>query len=145
MFYNNIDMMENQRAAITTSMMLLVGGLIVELGIALAVISYFLVQGSFGLKMSQEALLIARSGAQDAVLRIIRDKTFNPSPNPYTLALGSGSAQVTVCRDSCAGTGTFEIDSLASVFTKRRQIRIIVSVDANTGQVKIQSEKEVSL
>lgn len=144
MFYNDV-MARNQRAAITTSMILLIGGLIVELGIALAVVSYFLTQGGFGLKFSGEALMAARSGVQDALVRIIRDKNFNPSPNPYALSAGRGTAQVTVCKDTCAGTGKFQIDSLGSSFTKRRKIRAVVSVDSQTGEVKLESEKEISL
>lgn len=138
-------MVKNQRAAITTSMILLVGGLIVEMGIALAVISYFMTQGGFGLKFSAEALAAARSGVQDAALRIVRDKNFNPSPNPYTLSAGRGTAQITVCKDTCAGTGKFQIDSLGSSFTKRRKVRAVVSVDSQTGEVKLESEKEITL
>lgn len=137
--------MKNQKAAVTLSMTLLVGGLIVELGIALAFISYYLMQGGFGLKLSEEALAAARSGIEDATIRIVRDGNFNPSPNPYSITIGNGLAQITVCKDICAGTGKFQVDSLGSVLTKRRQVRAIVSVDSQTGEVKMESEREVSL
>ena len=138
-------MRKRQRAAVTLSMTILIGGLVVELGIALAFISYYLAQGGFGLKSSEEAMAAARSGAQDAIMRIVRDINFNPSPNPYTLTIGIGSAQITVCKDTCAGTGKFQIDSLGSVLNKRRQLRAIVSVNSQTGEVRLESEKEVSL
>ena len=138
-------MIGKQKAAVTLSMTILVGGLIVELGIALAFISYYLLQGGFGLKLSEQAITAAKSGAQDAVIRIVRDANFNPSPNPYTLTIGSGSAQITVCKDTCAGTGKIQIDSLGSVLTKRRQIRAIVSVSSQTCEVRLESEKEISL
>ncbi|TRZ64709.1 MAG: hypothetical protein D4Q79_00965 [Spirochaetia bacterium] len=138
-------MAKNQKAAVTLSMTLLVGGLIVELGIALAFISYYLAQGGFGLKLSEEAMAAARSGAQDAIMRIVRDANFNPSPNPYTLAIGNSSAQITICKDTCAGTGKTQIDSLGSVLNKRRQIRVIVSIDSQTGKTELESEKEISL
>ena len=137
--------MKKQKAAVTLSMTLLVGGLIVELGIALAFISYYLVQGGFGLKLSEEALAAARSRVQDATIRIIRDPNFNPSPNPYSITIGSGSAQITVCKDICAGAGKFQVDSLGGVMNKRRQIRAIITVDSQTGRVELESEKEVSL
>ena len=138
-------MIGKQKAAVTLSMTILVGGLIVELGIALAFISYYLVQGGFGLKLSEEALAAARSGVQDATMRIVRDSNFNPSPNPYSITIGSGSARITVCKDTCAGTGKFQVDSLGSILTKSRQIRAIISINSQTGEVKLESEKEVSL
>lgn len=134
-----------QKAAVTLSMTLLVGGLVVELGIALAFISYYLLQGGIGLKFSEEALAAARSGIQDATMQIIRDSNFNPSPNPYSITIGSASAQITVCKDTCAGTGKFQIDSVGSVINKNRQIRAIIVVDSQTGKVELESEKEVSL
>ncbi len=143
--YYNYTIMKSQKAAVTLSMTILVGGLIVELGIALAFVSYYLMQGGFGLKLSEEAMAAARSGAQDAIMRIVRDANFNPSPNPYTLTIGNGSAQVTVCKDTCAGTGKFQVDSLGSVLTKRRQIRAIIVVDSLTGKAELESEKEISL
>ncbi|MFA5099045.1 MAG: hypothetical protein WC461_02405 [Candidatus Paceibacterota bacterium] len=138
-------MANKQKAAVTLSMTLLIGGLIVELGIALAFVSYYFMQGGFGLKISGEALTAARSGVEDATINIIRDSNFNPSPNPYTITIGNGTAQITVCKDTCAGAGKFQVDSLGSVLTKRRQIRAIISVDSQTGEVKLESEKEVSL
>ncbi|MFH1346691.1 MAG: hypothetical protein ABIH10_00380 [Spirochaetota bacterium] len=138
-------MAKKQKAAVTLSITLLVGGLILELGIALAFVSYYLVQGGFGLKLSEEALTAARSGVQDAMVRIVRDSNFNPSPNPYSLTVGSGSAQITVCKDTCAGTDKFQVDSLGSVLTKRRQVRAVIAVDNLTGEAKLESEKEISL
>jgi len=133
------------RGAATLPVVLLVGGLIVEIGIAGAFIAYFLSQSGFGVKLSEEALAAARAGAQDALIRIVRDKNFNPSPNPYTLTIGNRSAQVTVCKDTCAGTDKFQVDSLGIAFNKRRQVRAIIHVNNLTGEVKLESEREVAI
>jgi len=124
---------------------LLIGGLIAEMGITGVFVAYYLNQSGFGVKLSEEALTAAQSGVHDAMLRIIRDKNFNPSPNPYNLNLGNYSAQITVCKDTCAGTGKFQIDSLGISFNKQRKIQAIINIDNYTGEVKLESEREIAL
>ena len=135
----------NTKAAATLPVILLVGGLIVEIGIAGAFIAYFLSQSGFGIKLSEEALAAARAGIEDAKIRIVRDKNFNPSPNPYTLTIGNRSAQVTICKDTCAGTDKFQVDSLGIAFNKRRKIRAVIYVNSLTGEVKLESEREIAI
>jgi hypothetical protein len=137
----------------TLPVILLIGGVIVEIGIASAFIAYFLNQSGFGVKLSAEALAAARAGIQDAKMRIVRDKNFVPGSNPYSLTVGNNSVQITVCKDlktvsnpcDTAMSGKFEITSLGSAFTKRRQIRAILSVNGTTGEIKLESEKEIAL
>ena len=135
----------NTKAAATLPVILLVGGLIVEIGIAGAFIAYFLSQSGFGIKLSEEALAAARAGIEDAKIRIVRDKNFNPSPNPYTLIVGSRSSQVTICKDTCAGADKFQVDSLGIAFNKRRKIRAVIYVNSLTGEVKLESEREIAI
>ena len=133
------------KGAAALPVVLLVGGLIVEIGIAGAFIAYFLSQSGFGVKLSAEALAAAKAGIQDAKMRIVRDKNFIPSPNPYTLTIGNNSAQISVCKDTCAGTGKFQVDSLGMALTKRRKVRAILYIDSTTGEMKLESEKEIAL
>lgn len=135
----------NTKAAATLPVILLVGGLIVEIGIAGAFIAYFLNQSGFGIKLSEEALAAARAGIEDAKIRIVRDKNFNPSPNPYTLIVGSRSSQVTICKDICVGADKFQVDSLGIAFNKRRKIRAVIYVNSLTGEVKLESEREIAI
>ncbi len=145
------NLIKKSKAAATLPVVLLVGGLAVEIGIAGAFVAYFLSQSSFGIKLSGEALAASKAGIQDAKMRIIRDKNFIPSPNPYTLSVGTNSAQITVCKDlktvssACDTpmTGKFEITSLGTAFTKYRQVRAIIYVDSTTGEAKLESETEV--
>ena len=140
-------------AAATLPVVLLVGGLVVEIAIAGAFIAYFLSQSGFGVKLSAEALAAAKAGIQDAKMRIVRNKNFIPSPNPYTLTIGNNSAQITVCKElktvstACdtAMAGKFEITSLGTAFTKRRQVQAILYVASTTAEVKLESEKEIAL
>jgi len=139
------------KAAATLLVILLIGGLVVEISIAGAFMTYYLNQSGFGVKLSEEALAAARSGIQDALIRIIRNKS--SVPDSYTLTIGSRSAEITVCKDKITNSSAcdtsipnkYEATSLGKASTKRRQVRAIFNVDATTGEVKLESEKEVAI
>ena len=141
-FYNRISL---QRGFASLPVILLIGGMLVEIGIAGAFISYFLSQSGLGIRLSQDALAAAQAGVEDALIRIVRDKNFNPSPNPYTITVGNNSVQVAVCKDTCVGSNKFQIDSLGIAFNKQRKIRAIISVNNLTGEVKLESENEITI
>lgn len=137
----------------TLPVVILIGSLVIEIGIASAFIAYYLNQSGFGAKLSAQAFTAAKAGIEDAKIRIVRDKNFTPSPNPYTLSFGTYSAQVTVCRDlktvsspcDTAMSGKFEVTALGIAFTKRRQVRAVIYVDSLTGETKLESEQEITL
>lgn len=137
---------------------LLIGGIIVEIGVAGLLISYFLTQSNFGVKLSAQALATAQAGVQDATLKIIRDKNINyiTSVSPYSLAVGNQSAQVIICKDSktvstpcddasSVNIGKHEITSLGIVQKKQRKIQAIINVNSVTGEIKIESTEEIAI
>lgn len=123
--------------------MLFIGGIIIEIALAGAFISYYLSQSGFGVKMSAEALAAAEAGIQDALIKIIRNKNFTSSG--YSLTVGNRSANIVVCKDTCSGTGKHKIISTGSALTKRRKIEAVVNVDSATGEVKIESIAEATI
>ncbi len=133
-------------------MVLLIGGIIVEIALAGAFIAFFASQSGLGIKLSDEALTAAKSGVQDAIIKIIRNKNFS-SPSGYVLAVGNRSATIIVCRDSytvstacdTASVGRDEIISTGSAALKRRKIKTMVNVDNVTGEVKVVSIEEAAL
>jgi len=135
--------MNNNKATAALPAMLFIGGIIVEIGIAGAFISYYLSQSGFGIKMSAEALAAAEAGVQDALIKIIRNKDFTSSG--YDLTVGNRSANVVVCKDTCAGTGKHKITSIGSALVKRRKIEAVVNVNNTTGEVKIESIQETAI
>jgi len=135
--------MDNNKATAALPAMLFIGGIIVEIGIAGAFISYYLSQSGFGIKMSAEALAAAEAGVQDALIKIIRNKDFTSSG--YDLMVGNRSANVVVCKDTCAGTGKHKITSIGSALVKRRKIEAVVNVNNTTGEVKIESIQETAI
>lgn len=141
------------KAATALPVVFLIGGLIMEMGIAGAFMAYYLAQSGFGVKLSEEALLAARAGIQDAKIRVIRSQS--SIPDTYTLSTGNRSAQVTVCKEKKTVTtacdistdmaNKYEVTALGAALTKRRQVRAIISINNITGEVKVESEKEIAL
>jgi len=129
--------MRNNKATAALPAILLIGGIIIEIGLAGAFISYYLSQSGFGVKMSAEALAAAEAGVQDAIIKIVRNKDFTSSG--YELQVGSRSANVVVCKDTCAGIGKHKITSIGSAVVKRRKLEAVINVNATTGEVKIES------
>lgn len=149
----NSKLKTNGAAALLT--VLMIGGIIVEIGIAFLFITYFLGQSGFGVKLSAEALAAARAGIEDGIIKIVRDKTINytTSGSPYTITVSSRSAQVTICKDTktaatacdTVNTGKHEITSLGSAFTKRRELRAILNVNSTSSEVQMESIQEIAL
>lgn len=123
---------------------LLIGGLVVEIGIAGLFMSYFLNSSGFGVKISEEALSAAKSGVDDAMIKIIRNKGDAILPYPYTLNIGNNSAQVWVLKDSPL-VGKYEISSLGSAGLKQRKLEVVVNIDNDDGEVKVEFIREIAI
>lgn len=121
--------------------MVLVGGIIMEISIALILIVYFLGQSSFGAKTSAEILVAANAGVQDAMLKVVRNINFSGS---YALSVGGVDVDVQVVKDSPA-VDKDKIISTASgkIFAKTRRLQAILNLAG--GEVDIESIQEVSL
>lgn len=143
--------MINDKAAATLLTTLTMGGVIISVGLTGLFLIYFLTQSSLGVKLGTEALAAAASGVEDAKLKIVRDKNFSSAG--YPINVGSRSAQVVVCRDSKTSAapcdtpspGKDEVTSLGSAFTKRRRLRAILNVTSRTGEVQVESVREIPL
>lgn len=137
---------------------LLVGGLMAAISVSLLFVSYFFGQGSFGIKLSNEALSAAQSGVSDAAMRIARDKNYNTANSSYSLTVGNRSAQVIVCAENyktssistpCGTvdftlTGKREITSIGSAFNKKRRLKAIININNSNGEIKTELLEEVA-
>lgn len=123
---------------------LILGGLVAEIIIAITATSYIFIESEFGNKLSADAMLAAKAGAADAILKLVRDKTYTSATT--TLAVGNYSADVSVCRElPCIAIGKHKIISVGKAQTRRRSLEVILNVDSTTGEVRLESLKEVSL
>ncbi len=116
----------------------LVAGLIItEVGIALTFIMYLSNSASYGVRLSQEAFFGARSGVNDAFLRIIRNKDFSSSG--YNLMVGRANVNIVVQKNSNSST----IISTGTVLNRQKKMQAIVSVDSETGEAALFSLQEI--
>jgi hypothetical protein len=126
---------------------LLLGGLVTEIVIAATVGIFLFVTSEFGERLSAQALFAAQAGVQDALIKIVRDKTFTSSL--YTINIGNNSVNVAVCKDlpppTCAGSGKHKITVVGKAQTRNRKLEAITTVDTATGEVRMESYAETEL
>ncbi|MDP2629644.1 MAG: hypothetical protein Q8P45_03020 [Candidatus Harrisonbacteria bacterium] len=126
---------------------LLFGGVLLEIGIASAFLVFYLNNSVYGARLSNEALLAAQSGIDDGILQVIlnKDCPSGECPSSYSLSVGSREADVTICKDSCSGSGSTQIKAVGKAFTKRRSLTAVVTIDEGTGSVSLTSLQESNL
>lgn len=141
-------------AALST--VLLVGGVIVEIGVVIGLIAYLVIQLTSGEKYSTQALMAAKSGISDGILKVVRNKNidYTSSGSPYSITVSSNSTvTVSICKNSktvttacdTATSGKDEITSLGASFNRQHKLVAILNVDSTTGYVRVESIQEVPL
>lgn len=133
------------KGAVTLPVFLMITLIVFELAIAGVVAANALNNSFFGERLAAEAWQAARAGAQDAIMKVVRTCPLSDcATTSYSLPVGSRStAQVTITRDP--GSGKVTISSTGEAFTRKKKVEVILGVDQESGQVKVQSFKEVAL
>lgn len=146
-----------KKGIIALPLMLLISGIVLEMTIAATLIVFYLLQGSAGARSASEALATAQSGASDAAVRLARNKGFGGA---YTFTVDAArQAQVLVCNGTkhaittcgiAAGcptlnAGKVEITSLGATRGRNRCVRSVYGIDADTGELKLESSGEIAL
>lgn len=119
--------------------LLLIGGIVIEIAIVSAALTFIGITNALSVRAAAEALFLARAGAQDAIMRVVRDKNFSSSG--YTVPVGSRSATVVVTKDQ-PQAGQTTITATSSVVRRQKEIQAVVTIDGVTGQSEIVSFKE---
>jgi hypothetical protein len=132
-----------RRGIASLPVVLLFGGIIIEIAVTGAFLLFYLNNSIYGTKLSNEALITAQAGVDDAVLKIILNKMCPdagclPSGPTYTLSVGRGSASVTIERNAPV-TGKHRVTSVGTVLTKQHQLIAVIDVDESTGLSVIDS------
>lgn len=123
----------SSRGLIALPSILLMSILVLAAGIGIASSSFFENAMSSGDAETKKALAAAEAGAEDAFLRVVKNKLCNEGGTPpcasYTIALSGGfppsSATVTI-----SGSSPKTILSVGTTGDKTRKIQVIVSFDA---------------
>src|SRR3989344_639448 len=109
--------------------LLILGGIVVNMAVAIILGVYLLIGSGLGNKLSSEALAAAKAGIQDGILKIARDKNFSGS---YEFVVGQRNVSIEICKDldppDCVGQGRRKISAIGSALTKRRKIEAVLSV-----------------
>ena len=147
------EKLKNKKGIISLGITLLLGGIIIEIAVGIAIITYILNENNFGIKLSNQAFVAAESGIEEGLLRVIRDDF--SAGSIITIPLSNASASVIICEDSTgnseddcdngsAATGKTEIISVGTSLLRQRKIVSVLSVNSNTKQIAIESIKEES-
>lgn len=135
----------------TLPFVLLIGGIIVEVAIAGAVVSYFLSSSGYGERLSLRATAVAESGIRDAMIRITQNKEFVPDAGQASYSVyvsqdnNNDSAFVTVSRTTSAGMYRYAVTSLGTAVSRQKKFSAVISVNGTTGRVELESVKEVAV
>ena len=133
--------------AATLSTVLMIAAIVLLIAVSGVIVSSVLVNAALNERLAAEALLTARAGAQDAMVRIVRDKDFvsnNPSicsitTCDYSIAVSSGRTADVTITDTATG---FELVSVGRAVGRRKVIRAELGVDPVTGEVKVHFFRE---
>lgn len=124
--------------------MLLIGAIIVEIAIVGGILAFYASTSNLAIRTSQEALFTARSGVEDALIKVVRDKDFIPSSNPYPLSINSGVATTTASISITSPAAQRTIIATSTVFRRTKTVRAVVNVDSSTGKVDVVSFEEIT-
>jgi len=131
----------------TLSLILLIGGIIIEIALAGSLISYLLSTSGRGELLASRALGAAEAGIRDVQIKIARNKDFVQSGTlTYPLSVGGDSTTINVSRTSPTPTSyLYTATSTGSAITRTKRLVAQLVVDTTTGLVQLQSVSEATV
>lgn len=112
-----------------------VGAIVAAVGVVLAFLAASSVNNIYAYQASVRAEAVAVSGAEDALLQLARNITFN-NTGGYNVTVGSSTATVTVTQNS-PSAGLTTVLSTATVLGSTRKIQVVVSTNASVNQTNL--------
>ncbi len=132
-----------KRGQAVLSFVFLIGTIILSISLTVALLAYSFLSSGYGFQASNRAMALASAGAEDALLKLARNKDFS-AVSPYSVPVGNDSASVTVAQNSPV-SGQAKIISTATIVFQQRKIQVVVSVDSVTGQISLFSWQLLTL
>ena len=131
-----------KRGFVVIPTILMLGGLLSVIALTGSLIVYLLSGSNYGLRLSSQSLSLARTGLQDAMIRLIRNSDF--ISGGYEVIIGNDRAQIKVAvLASAADFIQKEIVSVGCAVVRFHQLRSVVQIDKITGVLKILSVDEM--
>ncbi|PIT92609.1 MAG: hypothetical protein COU08_01270 [Candidatus Harrisonbacteria bacterium CG10_big_fil_rev_8_21_14_0_10_42_17] len=138
----------NKRGAVSLGTVIVLGTVILEIGVASAILVFLLTSGGYGGRLSQSAYAAAEAGMHDVLLRIARNKTFSCSGsdcgNLVVDFTNSASVDVLFMRDTPA-FNQHTVIATGHAFSRNRRLEAILEVDDVTGIVHVLEIKETTV
>lgn len=130
----------------TLSLVLLVGGIVMEIAVAGTFVAYFLSSSAFGDRAAAIAFSAADAGLFDAKLRIMRDADITKiSPVEYTIPVGSATTVVHIDQPTqTAESKIYRIASVGKSGGRERTLTTTIAVHMHTGSVSGGAVREVT-
>lgn len=128
---------------VAMSLIFLIGGVMIVIAATLTFVVSTYLNATIGYRSANQALSIASSGVDDAVLQLTRNKGFSSSGYCVPISCGATSTLVIVTSNT-PQYGQATITSDAKINQKERKIRAVVSV-ASSSQITIISWQLLSL
>ncbi len=132
----------------TLPFVLLIGGIIVEVAIAGAFVTYFLSSSGYGERLAIRATAAAESGIRDAMVRITQNKEFTPNGGQTSYSVmqdNNDYALVTVSRADSGEIYEYIVQSLGTAVSRQKKFLAVIAVNGTTGQLELESIKEVAV
>ena len=147
-FKISLDQKMGWRSGVSSlPLILILSSLIITMALGATLLVFLVNNANLGERASAEALSTARSGIDDGILRVMRNKNCPDAacPASYEVILDNRTAVVTICKDSCDGAGKHTIISISQVLTNQKKIKAILEADPITGEVFIESITDIPL
>ncbi|PIR98383.1 MAG: hypothetical protein COT88_01935 [Candidatus Colwellbacteria bacterium CG10_big_fil_rev_8_21_14_0_10_41_28] len=144
-----LDLFAGEKGVSALPVILIVSGIIIEVFIAVVAVSNLFSNSTASAQLSVEALEAAESGAEDAIIRVLRLGECSPGavgcyPLTYTLTIGNREACVNIV-DAVLGDGSITVISRGAAFTRVRAIQVELAISAITRKLEVQSFAEVEV
>lgn len=133
---------------LTLPFVLLIGGIIVEVAIAGAFVTYFLSSSGYGERLSIRAAAAAESGIRDAMVRITQNKEFLPNTGITSYSIthdNNDTAIIIINRADSGNIYKYTVESLGTAVSRQKKFSAIIAVDGTTGQIELQSIQEIAV
>jgi hypothetical protein len=123
-----------------------IGGILAVAGILIAFLTLSSVNAGYGIAASAKAEEAATAGAEDALLQLDRNAAFpqgSGMSNPYTITTSSSTTATVTVTPSSTSPGLVTILSASTVSGHTKNISVVVSENAFTGQVSVVSWTDI--
>jgi hypothetical protein len=130
-----------ERGVAALPAILVAGAIVMEIAIAGALLAAYEANSGLGAKAGDQAFLLAQTGVEDGVMRVIMNK--DQGYICYQLPVDSQNVQVEIQKD-VPTTGQTSVWTKATVSSRTRRAKAILDVNGVTGKVDILSIEEVT-